>query len=98
MPVEAPKEVRSIPDAVIATLRKCDVPETPANCTICYQYHAGRSPNFQRTIDVIISSNATFDENMLADLYEIFFSTAEDGWSQRIRACEADRSHRRQHG
>jgi len=37
------------------------------------EYHAMQSPNLKRTIDVLISNGASFDESTLQDLYATSF-------------------------
>jgi diguanylate cyclase len=82
---------RSIADAALATMQRFEMQATPANYAIWYEYHAGLSPNLQRTIDVLISNNARFDETTLQDLYSTFFSSAKEALAVRetsVRALE----------
>jgi len=58
MSTEEVVKARSIADATVATLRSFEIPATPANYAIWYEYHAGLSPNLQKTIDVMISNDA----------------------------------------
>jgi diguanylate cyclase len=91
MSVDEVVRARSIADAVTATLQRFEMPATPANYAIWYEYHAGQSPNLQRTIDVLISNNANFDEHTLQDLYSTFFSSDKEAQAVRetsIRALE----------
>jgi diguanylate cyclase len=83
MSVDELIEARSIADSAIATMQRFEIPATPANYTIWYEYHAGQSPNLQRTIDVLISNNATFNENTLQDLYATFVSSAKEAQAVR---------------
>ncbi|MGA9670554.1 MAG: GGDEF domain-containing protein [Terracidiphilus sp.] len=82
-------KAESIADLAIATLHKLDLPPTPANYAIWYEYHAGLSPNLQRTIDVILSNNARFDEGTLEDLYSTFFSSAKEAQAVRQTSLHA---------
>jgi len=68
----------AIAESAIATMKRHEIPATPANYAIWYEYHAGLSPNLQRTIDVLISNKASFDEGILQDLYSTFFSSAKE--------------------
>jgi diguanylate cyclase len=84
-------QARLIADSSMATLRRFEIPATPANYAIWYEYHAGFSPNLQRTIDVLISNNARFDEATLRDLHATFFSSAKEAEAVRntsLRALE----------
>jgi diguanylate cyclase len=71
-------EARSLSGAVVTTLQKFEIPATPDNYALWYEYHSGRSPDLQRTIDVIISNNAGFDERTLQDLYSSYFSSVKE--------------------
>jgi diguanylate cyclase len=62
----------------LEALRRYEIPSTPDNYAVWYEYHAGHSPNLQRTIDVIISNGVGFDERTLRDLYAKFFSSAKE--------------------
>jgi diguanylate cyclase len=64
-------------------LQEFKIPATPANYAIWYEYHAGLSPNLQRTIDILISNHATFDDSTLQDLYATFFSSAKEAQAVR---------------
>jgi diguanylate cyclase len=64
-------------------MQRYEIPTTPANYAIWYEYHAGQSPNLQRTIDVLISNNAAFNENTLQDLYATFVSSAKEAQAVR---------------
>jgi diguanylate cyclase len=89
MSLEEAAKARSIADSALATLQKFDIAATPANYAIWYEYHAGFSPNLQRTIDVILSNNAIFDEATLGDLYSIFFSSAKELQAVRETSVQA---------
>lgn len=67
----------------MAVMQRLAVRPTPANYAIWYEYQAGQSPNLQRTIDVLLSNGATFDEATLQDLYSTFFSSAKEAQAVR---------------
>ncbi|MGA2674676.1 MAG: GGDEF domain-containing protein [Terracidiphilus sp.] len=73
----------------MATLERFGVPATPANYAIWYEYHAGQSPNLQRTIDVLISNQAIFDESTLQELYSTFFSSTKEAQAVRNTSLQA---------
>ena len=83
MPLCEALKARNIADSTLATLRQYDIAATPANYAIWYEYHAGLSPNLQRTIDVLISNRALFDEATLQDLYSTFFTSAREAQAVR---------------
>jgi diguanylate cyclase len=78
MYLEGVVEARAVMDAVGATLHKYQIPGTPDNYVIWYEYYTGHDPELTRTIDVIVSNNAAFDESTLRDLYSSFFSSAKE--------------------
>lgn len=89
MSVEEVAQARTIADCALASLQKFDIPATPANYAIWYEYHAGLSPNLQRTIDVLLSNKASFDEATLEDLYAVFFSSARESKVVRETSLQA---------
>jgi diguanylate cyclase len=78
MYLEGVIEAHSLANAAFATLQHYEIPASPHNYELWYEYHAGHSPDLRRTIDVIISNNAGFDERNLRDLYATFFSPAKE--------------------
>ncbi len=80
-------ETCSFAEAVLATLKKWDIPATPDNYALWYEYHAGYSPGLTRTIDVILSNNAGFDEKTLQDLYNSYFSSVKQ--QQAVREASS---------
>jgi diguanylate cyclase len=83
MPDEEVKKTRSIAASAMESLQRFAIPATPANYAIWYEYHARQSPNLERTIDVLISNGASFDESTLQDLYSTFFSSAKEAQAVR---------------
>jgi len=71
------------------SLQRFAIPATPANYAIWYEYHARKSPNLERTIDVLISNGASFDESTLQDLYSTFFSSAKEAQAVRETSVRA---------
>jgi diguanylate cyclase len=83
MSVEDVTQSRSIADSAIGTMERLEIPATPANYAIWYEYHAGLSPNLKRTIDVLISNHTDFNESTLQELYATFFSSAKEAAAVR---------------
>jgi diguanylate cyclase len=83
MSVEDVTQSRSIADSAIGTMERFEIPATPANYAIWYEYHAGLSPNLKRTIDVLISNHTDFNEGTLQELYATFFSSAKEAVAVR---------------
>ena len=83
MYLEQLPESLSLADTVITTLQRYAIPATPENYALWYEYHGGHSPKLQRTIDVIISNSAGFDEKTLEDLYATFFSSTKEAQAVR---------------
>ncbi len=59
-------------------MRRYEVPVTPDNFALWYEYHSGENPALARTMDVIISNHGEFDETILHDLYASFISSARE--------------------
>ena len=78
MYLEGLTDARSLADAVIATLVQYEIPATPDNYALWYEYHAGHNPDLRRTIDVIVSNGGGFSEGTLHDLYISFFSSVKE--------------------
>jgi diguanylate cyclase len=78
MYLERTGAARSLAATVLAALDRLDVPATPDNYALWYEYHAGHNPGLRRTIDVIVSNHAGFDEKTLQDLHATFFSSARE--------------------
>jgi diguanylate cyclase len=78
MYLEGVIEARSLADAALATLQQHEIPATPENYALWYEYHAGHNPALKRTIDVFITNKASFDERSLHALYTKFFSSAKE--------------------
>ena len=83
MSVEEVVQAQPIADSAIATMQRFEIPATPANYAIWFEYHAGLSPNLRRTIDVLISNSTSFNESTLQDLYATFFSSAKEAQAVR---------------
>jgi diguanylate cyclase len=71
-------QARQQSNDVLESLRRFDIPATPKNYAIWYQYHSGNAPNLQRTIDALISNHSSFDERTLLDLHSMFFSPVRE--------------------
>jgi diguanylate cyclase len=78
MHLERLTETQVLSRAALESLRTHEIPETPDNYAIWYEYHSGHVPNLNRTIDVIVTNNLGFDEKTLIDLYATFFSSARE--------------------
>lgn len=83
------EHAKPIADRALASLRDLDIPPTPANYAIWYDYHSGYNPNLKRTIDIILSNNRALDENTLAGLYSTFFSSAKEAMAVRHTSLQA---------
>jgi diguanylate cyclase len=86
MYIATPTESKSLADAVARSLERYDLPPTPDNYAVWYEYHAGHTPNLRRTIEVIISNNGEFDEDTLHDLYSTFIWPAREAEIVRATA------------
>jgi len=64
--------------SALASIMSLGIPPTPQNYAIWYEYHGGRNPDLRRTINVLVSNHKEFDETLLDELYERFFTTGRD--------------------
>ncbi|KAA6464404.1 diguanylate cyclase [Acidobacteria bacterium AB60] len=71
-------DLRNVADAVLGSMRLHEIPATPDNYALWYEYHAGSNVNLCRTIDAIISNRLGFDEKTLNDLHASFFDLARE--------------------
>jgi len=72
--------------AAMATIARLGIPPTPQNYAVWYEYHDGSNPDLQRTIDVLLSNHREFDEALLDELYERFFTAGKDHQAVRETA------------
>jgi diguanylate cyclase len=63
---------------VIQSLTMFEVPATPDNYAIWYEYYSGSNTILNRTIDTILSNKALMDARTLDDLRKSFFASAEE--------------------
>jgi len=71
-------EAGLLSDAAVQSMKQHEIPATPENYALWYEYHAGYSPKLKWTIDTIISNKAVFDERTLHDLYATFLTSAKE--------------------
>jgi diguanylate cyclase len=72
------EEAQSYASATLVSLARHEVSPTPHNFAIWYEYHAGQNPNLSATIDIIESNHRPFDEKVLSELYEGFFTSTKE--------------------
>ena len=78
MYLERNVEARDHAGAAIDSMRRSVIPPTPQNFAIWYEYHAGQNAGLNRMIDVIISNDRPFDEQVMQDLYADFFTSSKE--------------------
>ncbi len=64
-------------------MKRLNVPATPSNFSIFYEYASGRSPDLNKAIDILISNRQEFTPETLLSLYERFFGFDEE--SRQVR-------------
>jgi diguanylate cyclase len=67
-----------IAKAALESMGLHEIPPTPQNFAIWYEYHGLQSPDLKRAIDILVSNHRPFDEGVLQDLYERFFSSVRE--------------------
>ncbi|MBC7577741.1 GGDEF domain-containing protein [Tardiphaga sp.] len=78
MTFENSEAIDPIAEAAMASMGTYAISPTPDNFAIWYEYHSGKNPNLQRTIDIVISNRRGFDGAALKELHNSFFSTTEE--------------------
>lgn len=61
--------------AAMASMGDYAITPTPQNYAIWYEYHTGHSPSLSRMIDILLSNARPFDDLVLAELHQKFFSS-----------------------
>ncbi len=74
MQSSAIEQVDQCADNAMASMRTYRVPRTPQNFAIWYEYHDGRNLELCRTVDALLASRREFNEALLEELYEKFFT------------------------
>src|SRR5215469_2094798 len=64
--------------SALAMIARLGIPPTPQNFSVWYEYHDNSNPDLRRTIDVLLSNHREFDEELLDEIYERFFTTGKD--------------------
>ncbi|NQU70914.1 MAG: GGDEF domain-containing protein [Rhodospirillales bacterium] len=58
-----------IADSALSYMRENDVPATPENFTIWFEYAAGANPPLVKMLDKLLASNQKIDENISREIY-----------------------------
>jgi diguanylate cyclase len=78
MYLERIDEAALLSEAAVKSMRQYEIPATPENYALWYEYHAGYNPKLKWTVDVIISNNTGFDERTLHNLYSTFLTSEKE--------------------
>lgn len=76
--VQATLAVATSAERVLATLRAYEIPETPENYALWFEYYTGSNRILRKTIDTIISNRLPFDQDRLEDLHARMFAPARE--------------------
>lgn len=63
----------------LALMQKHQVAPHPGNFAVWYDYVSGNHPDLRRALDILISNNVDFDEQVLLDLRHKFFGHEQEG-------------------
>ncbi|MBB5057932.1 diguanylate cyclase [Granulicella aggregans] len=69
---------KAITDTIVESLNAYDIVGTPENYALWWEYHSGTNPPLARTMNALISNQATFDDATLRDLYVSFLSSSKE--------------------
>ena len=78
MHLDTIENANSFAAAAIRSLSEANLPHTPRNFTVWYDYHSGRTPQLARLIDVYISNRREIDESTINGLYERFYTHSKE--------------------
>jgi diguanylate cyclase len=74
-------------EAAVTSLRSYDLPPTPQNYAIWYEYHAGGNDKLRRAMTVALTNRRAMDGYMMAELHDLFFAdTIERRTAREARA------------
>jgi diguanylate cyclase len=87
MQPDATTDVDAHFEAAVASLRSFDLPPTPQNYAIWFEYHAGQNDKLRRALTVALTNRRSIDGYMMAELHDLFFAdTVERRAAREARA------------
>jgi diguanylate cyclase len=78
MYLERLADAQAYANAAIASMARHGIAPNPQNFAIWYEYHTGQNADLRRMIDIIVSNRREFDERMLHELYEDYFTSTKE--------------------
>ncbi len=78
-----------IADAAVAHMRKRDIPSSPDNYRVWFEFFSGDNPELKKTLKLMIESKAEFNGAVNEEIFGQFFGELgtvdkADAWGQRI--------------
>lgn len=78
MYLERIAEAQGYAGAAVGSMKQHGIAPNPQNFAIWYEYHAGQNADLKRMIDILASNHREFDERILHELYEDFFTSIKE--------------------
>jgi diguanylate cyclase len=78
---------KALTNTIIESLDAHDIAGTPENYAVWWEYYSGTNPPLSKTMDALISNQATFDDATLRDLYVSFLSASKEENAIREASC-----------
>lgn len=88
-PLQDLERAKKIADAAIAHMRKRNIPATPDNYRVWFEFFSGDNPELKKTLKLMLDSNAEFKSEVNEEIYGQFFGETSqidkaDEWGRRI--------------
>ena len=76
--MDSPELVNAFAAAAIRSMAESNIPHTPQNFTVWYDYHSNHTPELVQLIDIYLSNRCDIDESTIASLYERFYRSSNE--------------------
>ncbi len=77
-------------NSALTMMRDKGIPPNPGNFQIWYNYFSGQDPDLRRALDILLGNNQEFTERRNHEIYEKFFSLAQEGAAIESAATMAE--------
>lgn len=74
MPIDDFQQATAPADAALARMKELDLPCTPNNYTVWYEYFSGADPDLCKAIDILLSNDQAITADRCKQLHKRFFS------------------------
>jgi diguanylate cyclase len=78
MHLDSVETANSFAAAAIRSMTEANLPHSPRNFTVWYDYHSGRAPELARLINTYLSNRRQIDQTTINTLYERFYGHSKE--------------------